>query len=275
MKNNIIVIILSLSMIFMLVGCDNENTVVNDYKVGSKIEENFQIRFKDLVELKTLQKYNNKTVSAVGYLSPIMGYDNSFGYLMNLPYQTCPYCVPGDTRITNTIAIFMPEGEKIDFTEAAVVVTGTLKLENYTDDYGYEYTYRIVDAEIKVADVETVGEKTAIYNKIADKNILDNIMNSLYEVDNNVYCKEYMYQGYEINVEVIDPSKIETALNDLKELNEPAFETLRKVANNLKLIINSTNKLIENDDLNSLANYQGKVEECFNAINNWMAEYEL
>ena len=64
----------------------------------------YQIRFSDLVSLEALQTFKDKTVTAIGYLSPIASYDGSFGYLMNLPYQTCPYCLPSDTKITNTIA---------------------------------------------------------------------------------------------------------------------------------------------------------------------------
>ena len=177
MKNKWLIIMCLLLFCLILAGCTNDEKVVsNEYKGESKVEGSFQIRFKDLVELKTLEKYDGKTVTAVGYLSPIMGYDNSFGYLMNLPYQTCPYCIPDDTRITNTIAIFAPSGKKIEATEAAVVVTGTLKLGEYTDDYGYEYSYRIVDATLKKADTESVGNKVALYNDVADKKILSTLL---------------------------------------------------------------------------------------------------
>ena len=158
---------------------------------------------------------------------------------------------------------------------AAVVVTGTLKLENYVDDYGYEYTYRIVDAEIEVADAEVVGEKAAVLSKVADKEILANLLDTLYAVDNNVFAKEYMMQGYQIQIQKVDVLPLEQTLKELEELNEPALETLRKVANNLKLIADSTNKLIDAQDLNSLSNYQGKMDECFEAVNRWMSEYEL
>jgi hypothetical protein len=57
--------------------------------------------------------------------------------------------MPSDTKITNTISIFAPKGKKIDFTEAAIMVRGTLKLEPYTDSYGYSYNYRIVDVTIE------------------------------------------------------------------------------------------------------------------------------
>ena len=277
MKNKILYIILSIILTFLLVGCSGNGTVSqnNEYLGVKKVDGIPQIRFKDLVELKDLEEYNNMMVSAVGYLSPILAYDNSFGYLMNLPYQTCPYCVPGDEKITNTIAIFAKDGKTIDYTESAIVVTGTLKLEYYMDEYGYEYDYRLVDVSIKEADTSTVGDKITAYNQIGDKKVLTNIMESLYDLDNNVFCKDYIKGGYNITVEVVDTKNLKQAIEDIDTINNSDLELLKKVAENLVLIANSTNALIEKGDLNSLENYQEKIIECFDGINNWMAKYEL
>lgn len=144
MKNNKkILIICLISMIviglviFVIISQENKVNAQDKIKNSEKIISSgtYQIKFSDLVSLEDLKEYDNKEVTAVGYLSPIMSYDGSFGYLMNLPYQTCPYCMPSDTKITNTISIFAKSGQKIEFTEAAVLVRGTLKLEPYTDAY--------------------------------------------------------------------------------------------------------------------------------------------
>lgn len=277
MRSKVFYIIMSMVIMFLLVGCTENSTVSqnNEYLGIKKVSGVPQIRFKDLVELKDLEQYNNMTVSAVGYLSPILAYDNSFGYLMNLPYQTCPYCIPDDGRITNTIAIFAKDGKKIDYTESAIVVTGTLKLENYTDDYGYEYAYRLTDVSIEEADTSAVGDKITAYNQIADKKVLSNIMDALYALDNNVFCKEYMQAGYNIKVEKVDTNNLKQTIEDLKNINNQDLDILRKVAENLVLIADSTNALIEKEDLNSLEKYEEKILECFDAINNWMAKYEL
>ena len=114
MKNNIkifLVILVAIASIFSFAGCsdnvaksgdntgNNENTnntesiknsasMLNADRIMA--DGSYQIRFSDLVSLEDLKEYNNKTVTAIGYLSPIASYDRSFGYLMNLPYQTCP-----------------------------------------------------------------------------------------------------------------------------------------------------------------------------------------
>ena len=114
MKNktlNIILTVILISIVLIFTGCTSskEDTTNNIKKSESMLnadrimsDGSYQIRFSDLVSLSDLQEYNNKTVTAIGYLSPITSYDGSFGYLMNLPYQTGPYCMPSDTKITNT-----------------------------------------------------------------------------------------------------------------------------------------------------------------------------
>ena len=276
MKNKWLIIMCLLLFCLILAGCTNDEKVVsNEYKGESKVEGSFQIRFKDLVELKTLEKYDGKTVTAVGYLSPIMGYDNSFGYLMNLPYQTCPYCIPDDTRITNTIAIFAPSGKKIEATEAAVVVTGTLKLGEYTDDYGYEYSYRIVDATLKKADTESVGNKVALYNDVADKKILSTLLENLYILDDDVFCKEYKMQGLNIKIQKVDVSVFDSVIKSIDELGSEDLSILKKTAEDAKKIGNEINKIIDSQDIEKLKDYQERMNECFDNINSWILEYEL
>lgn len=277
MKNKIVIIMCLVLVCAIFTGCstDNEKVVDSEYKGESKVEGSFQIRFKDLVELKTLEKYNGKTVTAVGYLSPIMGYDSSFGYLMNLPYQTCPYCVPDDTRITNTIAIFAPSGKKIEATEAAVVVTGTLKLEDYTDDYGYEYSYRIVDATLKNADTEAVGEKVALYNEVADKKILSNLLENLYVIDDDVFYEEYKLQGYNVKIQKVDLEVFENIIKAIEDIKSDDLNTLKKAAEDAKSIGEEVNKIIDTQKIEGLKDYQKDMNECFDKINSWMLEYEL
>ena len=106
MKNktlNLILIVILISIVLLLTGCtaskeENKVETTDNIKKSESMlnadrimsDGSYQIRFSDLVSLSDLQEYNNKTVTAIGYLSPITSYDGSFGYLMNLPYQTCP-----------------------------------------------------------------------------------------------------------------------------------------------------------------------------------------
>ena len=71
MKNKWLIIMCLLLVCLVLAGCTNDEKVVsNEYKGESKVEGSFQIRFKDLVELKTLEKYDGKTFWAYMFYDP-------------------------------------------------------------------------------------------------------------------------------------------------------------------------------------------------------------
>lgn len=270
----ILLVIIVLAVIVSKVeGKNNVKNLLNLDRIMS--DGSYQIRFSDLVSLEALKEYGNKTVTAIGYLSPITSYDGSFGYLMNLPYQTCPYCLPSDTKITNTIAIFAKNGKKIDFTEAAVMVKGTLKLEPYTDEYGYSYNYRIVDVAIEEADTSELGDKIALYNKLAEKEILTKLMEVLYAVDENVYYDEYTANGQTYERKVVDITNLKTVLKNLEEFNSEDVSILKDVATELKDIATKTNKLIEQEKYDEILKYKSKTLALFYKINDWMEIYQL
>lgn len=276
MKNkilNLLIFTIIITSLFLGTGCSSDDKISNSDRILS--DGTYQIRFSDLVSLDDLEKYNNKTITAIGYLSPITSYDGSFGYLMNLPYQTCPYCVPSDTKITNTITIFAKSGKKIEFTEAAIMVRGTLKLEPYTDDYGYSYNYRIVDAAIEEIDTTELGDKIILYNKLAEKEILTNIMNVLYSVDDNVYYDEYINSGAVYNREIVDLGSLEKTIQDLEGFDQNDVSLLVKVATNLKEIATDTNLLIKQNNYEKISEYKERTLQLFYDMNNWMSLYEL
>ncbi len=257
---------------------NTDNISLSDGKLNTKRimrDGSYQIRFSDLVSLDALEVYKDKTVTAIGYLSPIGAYDGSFTYLMNLPYQTCPYCLPSDTKITNTLAIFAKNGNSIEFTEAAVMVRGTLKLEPYTDEYGYSYNYRLVDVEIEEADTSELGEKIALYNEIAEKEILTRMMESLYAVDDNIFYDQYIANGYEYERQIVDTTVIDELITDLETFNKDEVKILIDTAKELKEIATETNKLMEEEKYDKIADYQEKTEQLFYSINDWMEAYEL
>lgn len=283
MKNNKKILIISLILIIAvsIVGVSfalsKDETNISKMKNSEKImsDMTYQIRFSDLVSLEDLKKYDNKVVTALGYLSPITSYDGSFGYLMNLPYQTCPYCVPSDTKITNTIAIFAKSGQKIQFTEAAVMVKGTLKLEPYIDAYGYSYNYRLTDVEIETADTSDLGEKIALYNKLAEEKILTNLMAILYSVDDNVFYDEYTTNGSKYERQIVDISKVDTVIKNLEKFNAEDVSILNEVAKELKEIAQDTNDFIQKEEYEKILEYKDRTLNLFYEIGSWMQKYQL
>lgn len=127
--------------------------------------------------LKTL---DGKTVSISGYMATSSPVDGSFMFLMNLPYQSCPFCVPNTSQLSNTMEIYPKKGEAFAYTSQAIRVVGTLAVaanenEPFTDEYGYEFNYKIVDATYTVIKAEELSADMALWQKIADTDVVNDI----------------------------------------------------------------------------------------------------
>lgn len=138
------------------------------------------LKFTDAVSLETLTALDGKTVSIVGYMATLSPLSGKFLYLMNMPYQSCPFCVPNTTQLANTMAVYAPEGQTFGYTDQAIRVTGTLRIEDYTDEYGYVYNYRIADASYEIVDLAALSEDYALWQSIASDGVVAEI-NSMFD----------------------------------------------------------------------------------------------
>ena len=114
-----------------------------------------------------LEKLNGKPVTLVGYMATLSPLDGSYIYLMNMPYQSCPFCIPNTTQLANTMAVYAKQGGKFEFTNRPVRINGTLEVGDFTDSYGYQYGYRIADAACEIVDLSDVSEDYALYQALA------------------------------------------------------------------------------------------------------------
>ena len=138
------------------------------------------LKFTDAVSLETLTALDGKTVSIVGYMATLSPLSGKFLYLMNMPYQSCPFCAPNTTQLANTMAVYAPEGQTFGYTDQAIRVTGTLRIEDYTDEYGYVYNYRIADASYEIVDLAALSEDYALWQSIASDGVVAEI-NSMFD----------------------------------------------------------------------------------------------
>ncbi len=138
------------------------------------------LKFTDAVSLETLTALDGKTVSIVGYMATLSPLSGKFLYLMNMPYQSCPFCAPNTAQLANTMAVYAPEGQTFGYTDQAIRVTGTLRIEDYTDEYGYVYNYRIADASYEIVDLAALSEDYALWQSIASDGVVAEI-NSMFD----------------------------------------------------------------------------------------------
>lgn len=138
------------------------------------------LKFTDAVSLETLTALDGKTVFIVGYMATLSPLSGKFLYLMNMPYQSCPFCAPNTAQLANTMAVYAPEGQTFGYTDQAIRVTGTLRIEDYTDEYGYVYNYRIADASYEIVDLAALSEDYALWQSIASDGVVAEI-NSMFD----------------------------------------------------------------------------------------------
>ena len=111
----------------------------------------------------------------IGYMATVSPVSGKYLYLMNLPYQSCPYCVPNTNQLSNTIAVYAKDGDRFDFTDGPINVSGILETGNFEDEYGYTYNYRIKDAVYTPVNSTEASEKLALWEKIANANLASDI----------------------------------------------------------------------------------------------------
>ncbi len=150
---------------------------------GKKNEDNsdaIKLSFKSSASYDYLKSIDGQKVTISGYMATSSPVDGSFMFLMNLPYQSCPFCVPNTSQLSNTMEIYPKKNESFAYTSQAIKVVGRLEVaqsENkpFTDMYGYEFNFKIVDATYTVIRAEDLSKDMALWQKIAEADIVSDI----------------------------------------------------------------------------------------------------
>ena len=165
-------------------------------------EEATKLSFKSASSYEYLKSLSGQPVTINGYLATSSPADGSFIFLMNLPYQSCPFCVPNTTQLSNTIEVYPKKNEKFTYTTQAVKVVGMLEVapsedDPFTDLYGYEFNFKIVDATYTILKDEDLTADLALWQKIANTGIVEELYR-MYEYINFVCAwNTYSVNSYE------------------------------------------------------------------------------
>ncbi len=162
-------LLLLLTAAVLLAGCGKEAPA-----------EPTRLSFKAASGYDYLKSINGKPVTINGYMATSSPVDGSFMFLMNLPYQSCPFCVPNTSQLSNTMEVYPKKGDAFGFTTQAIKVVGTLVVaenedEPFTDMYGYEFNYKIVDATYTIIQAEELSADMALWQKIASSDVISDI----------------------------------------------------------------------------------------------------
>ena len=174
MKNKIIkitsLILVLLLISSLFVGCEEKLDTKNAIKLSFKSASGYDY----------LKSIDGKTVTINGYMATSSPVDGSFMFLMNLPYQSCPFCVPNTTQLSNTMEVYPKKGDSFDYTAQAIKIVGKLVVaddpdEPFTDKYGYKFNFKIVDATYTIIPSDELSEDLVLWQKIAESDIVNDL----------------------------------------------------------------------------------------------------
>lgn len=253
-----------------LTGCSSTSANTNVGQTQAGITE---IKFKDMVAVKELKKLDGQEVKITGFMASSSPLDGSMIYLMNLPYQSCVYCVPNTNQLMNTMAVYPKKGKTIEYNDLPVEIVGTLKFENITDEMGYSYQYRIVDAEVNIADVKVMNEEVKAFTALVDRGFTNAVSNILTEANKILYCKEYG-QSYEemspIPEEMI--AEVDAMFNGL---DKSKYTEILSIVEDLKALVDDINSVLESKNYDEMKNLEDKDYEIFYDVYEWLMKAEF
>lgn len=304
MKKVISLILVSCLALFVFASCGN-----ND---GGEITGN-TLSFSQANSVEDMQKLDGKQVNIIGYMSTLSPINGSFMYLMNLPYQSCPFCVPNTTQLSNTMAVYAKSGDSFEFTDRAIKITGTLEFGDYTDEYGYEYGYRIKDATYTEVDTSEMSDKMKLWQQLASTDVISDVYN-MYEYV-NFLCfwptytaefeggKDYLYptdainfiekEGAQYNYGYAD-GYFDSLINTIEEVSATDFITLVENIKKAKSLAERAFADLKAEEyattdeysgsfgdgrsqykMNKADAYEKEMEAIYREFAEWLAEWEI
>ena len=145
--------LIKFAAIFLLLAIMTSSFVAckKDDSIDPNGENVTKLSFKAASGYDYLKTLDGTLVTISGYMATSCPVDGSFMFLMNLPYQSCPFCVPNTSQLSNTMEIYPKKRESFSYTTQAIQVVGTLEVSEsedkpFTDMYGYEFCCKSVDA---------------------------------------------------------------------------------------------------------------------------------
>ena len=134
-----------------------------------------KLSFADSASLDTLKALDGKSVTITGYMATLSPLSGEYIYLMNMPYQSCPFCVPNTNQLSNTMAVYAASGSTFEFTDRPVQISGIMRVQDKVDDYGYSYNYYIDDASYTAVDLSSVSQEYALYQSLAEDGVIADV----------------------------------------------------------------------------------------------------
>lgn len=195
-------------LIVGLTSCGASNQSSNDGSSSSQHEQSIEddgaiaLSFKEALSFDYLKSIDGQKVKINGYMATSSPVDGSFIFLVNLPYQNCPFCKPNTSTLSNTIEAYPKKDKTFTYNESAIKVVGTLAVANsiddfFTDRYGYEFNFKITDSTYVIIDESGLSSEVTFWNQVANSNIINDVYDMLEYVNFTIKWPTYFINSYE------------------------------------------------------------------------------
>jgi len=271
------------------------------------------LSFSQTQSTEDMKLIDGKPVSIIGYMSTLSPISGEFMYLMNLPYQSCPFCVPNTTQLANTIAVYAKSKDGFKFTDRAIKVTGILEFGDYTDEFGYEYNYRIKDAEYTIIDTDDLDPKLKLWQQLASTDVISEVYRmyeyvnflcfwpsytakfeggsdylypndviSFYQVDGAQYnygYKEGYFDGIIAEIESVSKTDFAALVENIRKAEALAKEAIAELeAGNYAAAKEYSNTFGDGRvqyKMNRADEFDSKMQETYREFAAWLATWEI
>lgn len=233
------------------------------------------LKFNDDFDYK---EYVGKKVKIRGYMSTLSPVDGKFIYLMNVPYQICPFCMPNTTTIVNTIAAYAPQNKRFDFYDGAVEIIGILSDEYTEDEFGYVYPYKIIDASYTKIDTAQLSENLKMYGSLSQDGIINDMMALTERVDYNAFFASVdMNMGIEADFMVVDNSEFDAVIKRINAISKTDYADLITILEEFKAFNDIVNANIEAQEyaMNITNEMDEKYLSLMDNLYEWLNKYEI
>ena len=167
-----------------------------------------RLTFAESINIDRIKALSGEKVEIVGYMATLSPVSGKYLYLMNLPYQSCPYCVPNTQQLSNTIAVYAKKGDTFKFYDGPINVTGTLEVGNFEDEYGYTYVYRISNATYTKVNSKEASEKLALWERITNAEIASDVYSMFDYIDFECNWPNYTAKDKDGNTFYLYPADV-------------------------------------------------------------------
>ena len=306
MKRLICLLLATLLLCTALTSCESDS--------GKPAENGtVMLSFSQAQSIEEIKNYDGREVTIIGYMSTLSPISGQFMYLMNLPYQSCPFCVPNTTQLSNTMAVYAMEKDEFEFTDRAIQVTGIMEFGDYTDEFGYEYSYRIVDATYEVLDTSNMSEELRLWQQLASTDVISDVYtmfeyvnflcfwpsytaqfdggadylypdDAIYFIETdgaqfNYGFKEGYFEGLIATIESVDPTAfadLVTIIKDAKALCDKGYAELK--AGNCTQVAEYSGAFRDGRlqyNLTNSTEFGSEMERLYRLFSNWLASWEI